>query len=77
MLVWSSTWRTCDATISGVGTPRGARRARRISFQSTLTTWRWSGPVVITRLLAPVVGSYCPGLARVPYHVHRYGARLE
>ena len=27
--------------------------------------------------LAPVVGSYCPGLARVPYHVHRYGARPE
>jgi guanine deaminase len=27
--------------------------------------------------LAPVVGSYCPGLAREPYHVHRYGARLE
>src|SRR5712691_6208576 len=27
--------------------------------------------------LEPVVGSYCPGLARSPYHVHRYGARLE
>jgi guanine deaminase len=27
--------------------------------------------------LAPVVGSYCPGLARVPYHVNRYGARAE
>ncbi|TMJ41924.1 MAG: amidohydrolase, partial [Alphaproteobacteria bacterium] len=27
--------------------------------------------------LVPVVGSHCPGLARVPYHVHRYGARLE
>jgi guanine deaminase len=27
--------------------------------------------------LAPVVGSYCPGLARAPYHIHRYGARLE
>ena len=27
--------------------------------------------------LAPVVGSYCPGLARLPYHVHRYGARVE
>jgi guanine deaminase len=27
--------------------------------------------------LEPVVGSYCPGLARQPYHVHRYGARLE
>jgi hypothetical protein len=24
-----------------------------------------------------VVGSYCPGLARMPYHVHRYGARAE
>jgi 5-methylthioadenosine/S-adenosylhomocysteine deaminase len=24
-----------------------------------------------------VVGSYCPGLARTPYHIHRYGARLE
>jgi guanine deaminase len=22
--------------------------------------------------LEPVVGSYCPGLARQPYHVHRY-----
>jgi guanine deaminase len=27
--------------------------------------------------LVPVVGSYCPGLAAAPYHVHRYGARLE
>src|SRR6266853_110812 len=27
--------------------------------------------------LAPVVGSHCPGLARMPYQVHRYGARLE
>jgi 5-methylthioadenosine/S-adenosylhomocysteine deaminase len=27
--------------------------------------------------LEPVVGSYCPGLARSPYHVHRYGARPE
>jgi guanine deaminase len=27
--------------------------------------------------LEPVVGSYCPGLARAPYHVHRYGARAE
>jgi 5-methylthioadenosine/S-adenosylhomocysteine deaminase len=24
--------------------------------------------------LEPVVGSYCPGLAAAPYHVHRYGA---
>ena len=28
--------------------------ARRISFQSTETTWRWSGPVVITRLIGRV-----------------------
>ena len=27
--------------------------------------------------LMPVVASHCPGLARQPYHVHRYGARLE
>jgi 5-methylthioadenosine/S-adenosylhomocysteine deaminase len=27
--------------------------------------------------LQPVIGSYCPGLARMPYHVHRYGARAE
>jgi len=27
--------------------------------------------------LEPVVGSYCPGLARMPYHVHRYGARVD
>lgn len=26
--------------------------------------------------LEPIVGSYCPGLARMPYHVHRYGARV-
>ena len=26
--------------------------------------------------LEPVVGSYCPGLAMAPYHVHRYGAHL-
>ena len=25
--------------------------------------------------LEPIVGSFCPGLARMPYHVHRYGAR--
>ncbi|MBV9814590.1 MAG: amidohydrolase family protein, partial [Alphaproteobacteria bacterium] len=25
--------------------------------------------------LEPVVGSYCPGLAYSPYHVHRYGGR--
>jgi guanine deaminase len=24
--------------------------------------------------LEPVVGSFCPGLAKAPYHVHRYGA---
>lgn len=24
--------------------------------------------------LAPVVGAYCPGLAKTPFHVHRYGA---
>jgi len=27
--------------------------------------------------LAPVIASYCPGLAKAPYHIHRYGARLE
>ena len=27
--------------------------------------------------LEPVVGSHCPGLARAPYHVHRYGAPLD
>jgi 5-methylthioadenosine/S-adenosylhomocysteine deaminase len=27
--------------------------------------------------LEPIVGSHCPGLARAPYHIHRYGARLE
>jgi 5-methylthioadenosine/S-adenosylhomocysteine deaminase len=27
--------------------------------------------------LEPVVGSYCPGLARTPYRIHRYGARLD
>ncbi len=27
--------------------------------------------------LEPVVGSHCPGLARAPYHIHRYGARLD
>ena len=27
--------------------------------------------------LEPVVGSYCPGLAGTPYHLHRYGARLD
>jgi len=27
--------------------------------------------------LEPIVGSHCPGLARMPYHVHRYGARLD
>jgi guanine deaminase len=24
--------------------------------------------------LEPVVGSFCPGLAKEPFHVHRYGA---
>jgi guanine deaminase len=28
------------------------------------------------RALEPVVGSFCPGLARMPYHIHRYGARV-
>jgi guanine deaminase len=23
--------------------------------------------------LEPIVGSFCPGLAAQPYHVHRYG----
>ena len=32
---------------------------------------------LLYQALAPVVGSYCPGLARMPYHVHRYGARAE
>jgi cytosine/adenosine deaminase-related metal-dependent hydrolase len=27
--------------------------------------------------LEPVVGSHCPGMARLPYHIHRYGAPLE
>jgi 5-methylthioadenosine/S-adenosylhomocysteine deaminase len=27
--------------------------------------------------LEPVVGSYCSGLARAPYHIDRYGGRLE
>ncbi len=32
---------------------------------------------LLYQALEPVVGSYCPGLARAPYHVHRYGARLD
>jgi guanine deaminase len=32
---------------------------------------------LLYQALEPVVGSYCPGLARQPYHVHRYGAPLE
>jgi 5-methylthioadenosine/S-adenosylhomocysteine deaminase len=27
--------------------------------------------------LEPVIDSHCPGLARLPYHVHRYGAHPE
>src|SRR5215471_377803 len=27
--------------------------------------------------LEPVVGSYCPGLAYSPYHIHRYGGRAR
>jgi len=27
--------------------------------------------------LAKVVNSYCPGMAREPYHSHRYGAPLH
>ncbi|MGH7117016.1 MAG: amidohydrolase family protein, partial [Stellaceae bacterium] len=27
--------------------------------------------------LEPVVGSHCPGLARAPYHIDRYGARCD
>jgi 5-methylthioadenosine/S-adenosylhomocysteine deaminase len=27
--------------------------------------------------LEPVVGSHCPGMARLPYHIDRYGARLD
>jgi len=32
---------------------------------------------LLYQALEPVIGSYCPGLARMPYHVHRYGARAE
>jgi guanine deaminase len=24
--------------------------------------------------LEPIVGSFCPALARTPFHIHRYGA---
>jgi 5-methylthioadenosine/S-adenosylhomocysteine deaminase len=27
--------------------------------------------------LEPIIGSHCPGLARAPYHIHRYGAPLD
>ncbi|HUC12060.1 MAG TPA: amidohydrolase family protein [Stellaceae bacterium] len=27
--------------------------------------------------LEPVVGSHCPGMARLPYHIHRYAAAVE
>jgi 5-methylthioadenosine/S-adenosylhomocysteine deaminase len=27
--------------------------------------------------LEPIVGSHCPGMARLPYHIHRYAAPLE
>jgi guanine deaminase len=27
--------------------------------------------------LEPVVGSHCPGMARLPYHIHRYAAPLD
>jgi 5-methylthioadenosine/S-adenosylhomocysteine deaminase len=27
--------------------------------------------------LEPIVGSHCPGLARTPYHIHRYGAPID
>jgi guanine deaminase len=27
--------------------------------------------------LEPVVGSHCPGMARAPYHINRYGAPLD
>ena len=27
--------------------------------------------------LEPIVGSHCPSLARAPYHINRYGARLD
>ncbi len=27
--------------------------------------------------LEPVVGSHCPGMARLPYHINRYGAPLD
>jgi 5-methylthioadenosine/S-adenosylhomocysteine deaminase len=27
--------------------------------------------------LEPIVASHCPGMARAPYHIHRYGAPLE
>ncbi len=27
--------------------------------------------------LEPIVGSHCPGMARLPYHIHRYAAPLD
>jgi 5-methylthioadenosine/S-adenosylhomocysteine deaminase len=32
---------------------------------------------LLYQALEPIVGSHCPGLARAPYHVHRYGARVD
>jgi guanine deaminase len=31
---------------------------------------------VLGERLAPIVARFCPGLARVPYHINRYGAPM-
>ena len=52
---------------------RRGRGCRRNSASKAFKTNVWR----LYQALEPLVGSFCPGLARTPYHVHRYGARPE
>jgi 5-methylthioadenosine/S-adenosylhomocysteine deaminase len=59
-----------------VGVDLAALRARAESARERLAAVNADNRRLY-EALEPVVGSYCPGLARMPYHVHRYGARPE
>ena len=59
-----------------VGVDLGKLRERAEAARERLTAANADNHLLY-QALEPVVGSYCPGLARMPYHVHRFGARAE
>jgi cytosine/adenosine deaminase-related metal-dependent hydrolase len=53
------------ASLGGLATAAEAARERLAAANA--------GAKGLFEKLSPVVNSFCPGLAREPYHVHRYG----